>query len=174
MREKNEELTHRFMSCFQELEEKGWISKHRQGGALCYTDVQDIMFPDSIGGTQLLHVLGGRRPVPVKAALLFAESFAVDTDWLLNGSSDDNPLPTDKSNTAPKTVIEWLQKAKSEGYLWADEAIAHCAESKTAYDHAYSLSDAVGNAFNWIDARERKNSIFYWENIYSGLIEQHL
>lgn len=174
MRKKNEELTTRFLWCFRDLEEKGFISKHRHGGALCYMDVQDIMFPESIGGTQLLHIIGERRPVPVRGVIKFAETFAVDLDWLLNGSSNDNPTPTNKHNTNPKTVIEWLQKAKSEGFLWADEAIAHCAESKTAYDHAYSLSDAVGNAFNWIDARERKNSIFYWENIYSGLIEQHL
>lgn len=174
MRKKNEELTTRFLCCFRDLEEKGFISKYRHDGALCYTEVQDIMFPDSIGGSQLLHVLGERRPVPVRGVIKFAETFAVDLDWLLNGSSNDNPLPTDKSNTDPKTVIEWLQKAKSEGYLWADEAILHCTERNTDFDFANSLADAVDNAFNWIDARERKNSIFYWENIYAGLIEQQL
>ena len=70
-----------------------------------------------------------------------------------------------------KTVIEWLNEAKQQGYDWADAAIENCKKDKpyTGNSVATSLSDAIGGGFVW-----PAKKVSYWENIFNELEQKGL
>lgn len=67
-----------------------------------------------------------------------------------------------------KTVIEWLNEAKEQGYEWADAAIENC---KT-YSHfkgnspAESLSKSLSQSCVWVDTPEKHS---FWQAIHDDL-----
>lgn len=52
-----------------------------------------------------------------------------------------------------KTVMEWLEEAKEQGYPWADAAIANC-DPIAADNDADSISDSLWGAFCWSESPE--------------------
>ena len=70
-------------------------------------------------------------------------------------------------NEQLKTVGQFLQQAKIDGYDWADEAIKHC-ESVGWMDNipdSQTLSCALAYAFYWMDTNDADS----WEKIYNKL-----
>lgn len=72
-------------------------------------------------------------------------------------------------NTQTKTVIEWLEQAKADGYPWAQSAINQVDKDK--YMQCNSLSHAVGNFAYWEETKEGRQ---YWDAIQYGLIKKGL
>lgn len=80
-----------------------------------------------------------------------------------------------------KTVIEWLNEAKEQGYEWAQTAIDLVNNGIEAADYgrydnldpnelAHSLSKAV-NSFYW---RSTPQKFEYWDDIYEELKAKEL
>ena len=70
-------------------------------------------------------------------------------------------------NERLKTVGQFLQQAKIDGYDWADEAIKHC-ESVGWMDNipdSQTLSCALCDAFFWRDTGDVRK----WAEIYNKL-----
>lgn len=70
-----------------------------------------------------------------------------------------------------KTVLQWLEQAKAEGYEWADAAIANAMMENDYNDLARSMSRALECAFFW-DRYEQSRD--YWVKIHSDLKEKGL
>jgi len=64
-----------------------------------------------------------------------------------------------------KTVSEWLQYAKEQGYEWADAAIENC-ENHNLKPVIPGLKYAIIIAFDWASSPE---SWKYWSDIYDIL-----
>lgn len=68
-----------------------------------------------------------------------------------------------------KTILEWLEQAKNEGYEWADAAIKYMGEANTRNcqpnTRESSLSDAV-DSVRWDETSEGFN---FWESIWATL-----
>ena len=62
-----------------------------------------------------------------------------------------------------KTVLEWFNEAKKQGYEWADAAIEN---NENHEYYANSLSEALETAFVWADSPEKRE---YWFKIDQGL-----
>ena len=67
-----------------------------------------------------------------------------------------------------KTVLEWFNEAKKQGYEWADAAIEN---NENHEYYANSLSEALETAFVWADSPEERQ---YWFEIVQDLIEEGL
>ena len=67
-----------------------------------------------------------------------------------------------------KTVLEWFNEAKKQGYEWADAAIENNENSEC---YANSLSESLEAAFVWADSPEERQ---YWFEIVQDLIEEGL
>ena len=65
-----------------------------------------------------------------------------------------------------KTILEWLQQAKADGYEWADAAIENCKNGKK---DAQTLRAAIMYAFTW---DETPQGAEYWHKIYKSLKEK--
>ena len=65
-----------------------------------------------------------------------------------------------------KTVLEWLNEAKEQGYEWADAAIRNYNPDFTTIKERENLTRAVGNAFSWQDSPEGHA---YWEGVSASL-----
>ena len=65
-----------------------------------------------------------------------------------------------------KTIIEWLNEAKEDGYEWADAAIENCTNP---FLDSGSMHRALLNAFSW---SETKQGGPYWRNIYDILFQK--
>ncbi len=68
-----------------------------------------------------------------------------------------------------KTILEWLEQAKSEGYEWADAAIERVNIDRpfTGNAQAFSLSDALNGGFVWPDSE-----FDFWQSLVKDLEEQ--
>ena len=71
-----------------------------------------------------------------------------------------------------KTILEWLNEAKEQGYEWADAAIrnydpkfADFGENK----QLDTLSDALDGAFDWQDNPEGED---FWVKIHMDLVNE--
>ena len=65
-----------------------------------------------------------------------------------------------------RTIEQWLEKAKEDGYEWADAAIRNYDPNYFKKKNVLSLSDALLHAFNW-DAVPEKNG--YWESVFDSI-----
>lgn len=71
-----------------------------------------------------------------------------------------------------KSILEWLEEAKEQGYEWADAAIKNYNydSDKTTYPHQLdnpkSLAEALRGAFDWEKSPEGHK---YWKKIHYGL-----
>ena len=66
-----------------------------------------------------------------------------------------------------KTIKQWFEQAKEQGYEWADSALQY------AQNHAYleklmtdSLKNAIDSGFCWEDTEEGED---YWFDIWKTL-----
>ena len=67
-----------------------------------------------------------------------------------------------------KTVMEWLEQAKAEGYPWADAAIANCDTDVFTLNRPHSsLSTALCAAFAWDESSEGYE---FWREIVHQLL----
>lgn len=76
-------------------------------------------------------------------------------------------------NNNEKTVIEWLNEAKEQGYEWADAAIECCA-NYTPYKgdkKVEKLSRALSTSFLWHHTPESPQ---FWIDIFDDLQEKGL
>lgn len=71
--------------------------------------------------------------------------------------------------TKMKTILEWLEEAKQQGYDWADAAIRNYDPNFVTIKEMNSLIEALGNAFSWGSSPEKYE---YWEKIQCGLAIQ--
>jgi len=78
-----------------------------------------------------------------------------------------------------KTVLEWLEQAKKDGYPWADAAINNAKSCVSAIPNiksapcdtiAFKLSEAVGS-FYWKVTSEGHD---FWDEIYFELVNEKL
>lgn len=60
-----------------------------------------------------------------------------------------------------KTILEWFQYAKEQGYDWADAAIANCDED-CKNERTLNLTLAICYAFIWNKSPEGSE---FWEKI---------
>jgi glycine betaine/choline ABC-type transport system substrate-binding protein len=67
---------------------------------------------------------------------------------------------------ATKTILEWLQQAKADGYEWADAAIENAITELSDLEEI-SLSEALAGAFEWESSEQGHE---YWEKIYVNLV----
>jgi len=65
-----------------------------------------------------------------------------------------------------KTILEWLEQAKADGYEWADEAIENAITELSGLEEI-SLSEALAGAFEWESSKQGHE---YWEKIYVNLV----
>ena len=65
-----------------------------------------------------------------------------------------------------KTILEWLEEAKEQGYEWADAAIRNYNPDFTTIKESENLTRAVSNAFFWRDSPEGHA---YWEGVSASL-----
>lgn len=65
-----------------------------------------------------------------------------------------------------RTILEWLEEAKQQGYDWVDAAIRNYDPNFFKKKNVLSLSDALLHAFNW-DAVPEKNG--YWESVFDSI-----
>ena len=65
-----------------------------------------------------------------------------------------------------KTILEWLNEAKEQGYEWADAAIRNYNPDFTTVKERKSLRDALAGAFAWDKSPEEHN---YWEGVSASL-----
>ena len=68
-----------------------------------------------------------------------------------------------------KTILQWLEEAKEQGYDWADAAIRNYDPNFVTIKETNSLIDALGNAFAWGGSPEKYE---YWEKIQGSLASQ--
>jgi len=67
---------------------------------------------------------------------------------------------------ATKTILEWLQQAKADGYEWADAAIENAITELSDLEEI-SLSEALAGAFEWGSSEQGHE---YWKKIYVNLV----
>jgi len=67
-----------------------------------------------------------------------------------------------------KTILEWLQQAKNEGYEWAESAINQI-ECDNPLEFVDKMSESVLSAFTW---RTSIEGLEYWIDICNGLKKQ--
>jgi|LakMenEpi03Aug12_release.lakeMendotaPanAssembly.Ray.scaffolds.fasta_scaffold195806_6 hypothetical protein len=69
------------------------------------------------------------------------------------------------------TITEWFEKAKEEGYEWADKAIEYrkqeLCNQKDTNDEPQKLSEAVFSGFIWGRTKEGQQ---YWVDIAAKLM----
>ena len=65
-----------------------------------------------------------------------------------------------------KTVLEWLEEAKKQGYEWADAAIRNYDPKFTTIKEKESLTRALISAFSWQNSPEEHK---YWEGVCASL-----
>ena len=66
------------------------------------------------------------------------------------------------------TVTEYFQKAKEDGYDWAQAALDNFTAAKTNDVLCLCLDQAIANAFSWKDSSEgyaHWNKV--WEEVYT-------
>lgn len=68
-----------------------------------------------------------------------------------------------------KTVLEWLEWAKEQGYEWADAAIRNYDPAYKRDDGCDNLYEAVQKAFKWVSSPEGHS---FWINIYRTVASQ--
>lgn len=65
-----------------------------------------------------------------------------------------------------RTILEWLNEAKQQGYEWADAAIRNYNPDFFGKENVLSLSDALLHAFNW-EATPEKDT--YWDSVFDSI-----
>jgi len=65
-----------------------------------------------------------------------------------------------------KTILEWLNEAKEQGYEWADAAIRNYDPKFTTRKERESLKEALYGAFNWWESPEKKE---FWHGVSESL-----
>ena len=65
-----------------------------------------------------------------------------------------------------KTISEWLEEAKQQGYAWADAAIRNYNPNYSIIKETKTLSAALIKAFSW---RNSPEDYPYWNRVY-GII----
>ena len=65
-----------------------------------------------------------------------------------------------------KTILEWLNEAKQQGYEWADAAIRNYNPDFFRKENVLSLSDALLHAFNWEETPEKDT---YWDHVFDSI-----
>lgn len=70
-----------------------------------------------------------------------------------------------------KTILEWLNEAKEQGYDWAEAAIKNCIHEWSDTNPPYtvekeSLIHALSSAFNWGKSPQK---YAYWKVVYEKL-----
>ena len=65
-----------------------------------------------------------------------------------------------------RTILEWLNEAKQQGYEWADAAIRNYNPDFFRKENVLSLSDALLHAFNW-EATPEKDT--YWDHVFDSI-----
>lgn len=65
-----------------------------------------------------------------------------------------------------RTILEWLNEAKQQGYEWADAAIRNYNPDFFRKENVLSLSDALLHAFNWKSTPEKDT---YWESVFDSI-----
>ena len=72
-----------------------------------------------------------------------------------------------------KTIKQWFEQAKEQGYEWADSALQYAEDYYNPEDYdnpedvmADSLLDAVAYGFFWYDTEEGED---YWFDIWKTL-----
>ena len=70
-----------------------------------------------------------------------------------------------------KTILEWLEQAKKEGYEWADAAIANEQDQSIAvnFEMADSYSDAIVMGFSW---NQTPQGVDFWLSVATELQEK--
>lgn len=65
-----------------------------------------------------------------------------------------------------KTILEWLEEAKQQGYDWADAAIRNYNPNYAIIKETKTLSAALIKAFSW---RKSPEDYPYWNRVYESL-----
>lgn len=65
-----------------------------------------------------------------------------------------------------KTIFEWLNEAKEQGYEWADAAIRNYDPKFTTRKERESLKEALYGAFSWEGSPEKKE---FWHGVSESL-----
>jgi len=65
-----------------------------------------------------------------------------------------------------KTILEWLEEAKEQGYEWADAAIRNYDPKFTTRKERGSLKEALAGAFFWEKSPENKE---FWYGVSESL-----
>ena len=65
-----------------------------------------------------------------------------------------------------KTILEWLNEAKEQGYEWADAAIRNYDPKFTTRKERESLKEALYGAFSWERSPEKKE---FWHGVSESL-----
>ena len=73
--------------------------------------------------------------------------------------------------SAKRTVIEWLEWAKAQGFEWADAAIENAQKEMTVSLRVGLLSKALAAGFRW---RNSPQGIVRWIDIHDTLLEKNL
>ena len=71
-----------------------------------------------------------------------------------------------QTQTVMKTITQWLEEAKQQGYEWADAAIKNYDPGFSRDGTARNLKDAIGRAFHWDASPEGGR---YWVGIVDAL-----
>ena len=66
-----------------------------------------------------------------------------------------------------KPILQWLEKAKEQGYDWADAAIRNYNCNYAIIKETETLSAALIKAFSW---RKSPEDFLYWDRVYESLI----
>jgi hypothetical protein len=72
-----------------------------------------------------------------------------------------------------KTVLEWLEQAKADGYPWSDAAIENCKNNPNYSGDTIevSLSESILGAFNW---EKSTQGFYFWYDVYDDLLKNEL
>lgn len=68
-----------------------------------------------------------------------------------------------------KTIKQWFEEAKEQGYEWADAALQYTENHAKEFPEelvADSLQDAVADGFIWDKTDEKQD---YWFEVYKTL-----
>ena len=65
-----------------------------------------------------------------------------------------------------KTILEWLNEAKEQGYEWADAAIRNYDPKFTTRKERESIKEALYGAFSWERSPEKKE---FWHGVSESL-----
>ena len=68
-----------------------------------------------------------------------------------------------------KTIKQWFEEAKEQGYEWADAALQYAENHAKEFPgelFADSLQDAVAYGFIWNETNEKQD---YWWEVYKTL-----